>query len=148
MAAPTIATRLTSESLRTSGVPPDGRSHSPEDAIQAARANDRALDPLPLAYGYLRVDLLDSVALILGEQRLVTAAFQLGCQLAAVFLEPAPHSTTVPPAFLDLVQECRRSEAHTVITVCGHMSGMAVPHTCLLDILARRAAAQVCEVAL
>ena len=100
----------------------------------------------PLAYGYLRLDLVDDGEV--AERVMVAAAQAAGCQLGAVFREWSPQTATVPPAFLDLVCECCRAEAHTVITVLGHLSGMAVPRMVLLDMLAVRADAQVCEVAL
>ncbi|MFJ4651075.1 hypothetical protein ACIP5Y_07355 [Nocardia sp. NPDC088792] len=103
---------------------------------------------LPLAYGYLRADLLGNLTLDIGERILAASACKLGCELAAVFLESDPLSETVPPAFLDLLEECRRSGAHLVLTGCGHMSGMVVPHSCLLNVLALRADVHVCEVAL
>ncbi len=101
---------------------------------------------LPLAYGYLRVDLLPG-ELDVWERRLVEVARGLGVELAAVFRESSPQAT-VPPAYLDLLHECCRADAHIVVTVLGHLSGMAIPHTCLIDILLIRADARVCEVAL
>ncbi|MRH86649.1 hypothetical protein GFY24_04040 [Nocardia sp. SYP-A9097] len=99
---------------------------------------------LPLAYGYLRLELLgDETAL--WEGRLASAARELGFELAAIFREYAPDAT-VPPAYLDLLDECRRARAHLVMTAAGHLSGMRVPRTCLLGLLAVRAGAQVCEV--
>ncbi|WP_280267593.1 hypothetical protein [Nocardia wallacei] len=100
---------------------------------------------LPLAYGYLRVDLLDD-ELIACEERLTAVAQDLGFELAAVFCEQPPQRASIPPAYLELLRECCRTQAHTVITLPGHLSGMAVPRMCLLEVLAVRAAAQVCEV--
>ncbi|MEU0539633.1 hypothetical protein [Nocardia sp. NPDC005978] len=105
------------------------------------------MNPLPpLAYGYLRLDLLDASAIESHRRRLSTAARELGCELGTVFLEPHPRDETVPSAFLDLLHECRRAQARTVITLCGHLTGLPVPHDCLLGVLADRAAATVCEV--
>ncbi|MFJ4652121.1 hypothetical protein ACIP5Y_12725 [Nocardia sp. NPDC088792] len=101
---------------------------------------------LPLAYGYLRIDLL-SGEVADWEHRLVEVSRGLGVEVAAVFRESSPQGT-VPPAYLELVHECCRTGAHIVITAPGHLSGMAIPHTCLLDILAIRAGARVCEVSL
>lgn len=102
----------------------------------------------PLAYGYLRTDLLGSADLAICEARLAEAARRLGCQLGCIFHEDSPQTSTVPPAYLDLVRECCRAEAHRVVTGCGHLCGMAIPRTSLLDVLAVRAQVQVCEVAL
>ena len=88
---------------------------------------------LPLAYGYLRDDLLrdpDS-----SEDRLRAASRSLGYELGTIFHERAPQSGTLPPVFVDLVQECRRSQAHTVLTLRGHLS-MPMCRTVLLRILA------------
>ncbi len=99
----------------------------------------------PLAYGYLRVDLVDDGDL--AERLMVAAAQAAGCELAAVFWERSPQST-VPPAWLDLVCECCRAEAHTVFTALGHLCDMALPRMVLLEMLAVRADAQVSEVSL
>ncbi|MBU3061969.1 hypothetical protein KO481_10585 [Nocardia sp. NEAU-G5] len=101
---------------------------------------------LPLAYGYLRDDLLgdgDSNSI---EDRLRRAARSLGFELATVFHEPSPQNGTLPPAFVDLVQECRRAAAHVVITLRGHLSEMATCKMVLLTILDVRAGAAVHEV--
>ncbi|MEV2226117.1 hypothetical protein AB0E01_40575 [Nocardia vinacea] len=76
----------------------------------------------PLAYGYLRDDLIgdrdrDSV-----EEMLRDAARLLGYQLGTVFHEPPTETGLLPAAFVELLQECRRAAAHTVITLAGHMS--------------------------
>ncbi|WP_280382743.1 hypothetical protein [Nocardia wallacei] len=100
----------------------------------------------PLAYGYLRTDLVGDGDR--AERQMIRAAWDLGFQLAAVFREQSPQTAAVPPAYVDLVCECCRAEAHMVITVPGHLCGMAVPRMVLLDMLAVRAHAQVCEVTL
>src|SRR5262245_7188012 len=94
---------------------------------------------LPLAYGYLRDDLLRDRDTNSSEDRLRIAAEELGYALGTVFHEPVPQNGTLPPAFVDLVQECRRAEAHTVLTLPGHMSGMSVCRMVLLAILDVRA---------
>lgn len=99
---------------------------------------------LPLAYGYLRLELLGG-EIATWEGRLAAAALELGFELAAVFREHAPEAT-VPPAYLDLLHECRRAQAHLVMTATGHLSGMTVPRACLLGLLAARAGARVYEV--
>jgi hypothetical protein len=90
---------------------------------------------LPLAYGYLRADLLRERDRKSGEDRLRAAAESLGYALAAVFYEPAPQNGTLPPAFVELVQECRRTEARVVLTLSGHLSGRAVLRKILMAIL-------------
>ncbi|MFQ6392448.1 hypothetical protein ACLMAJ_03230 [Nocardia sp. KC 131] len=100
---------------------------------------------LPLAYGYLRDDLLDDHSSP-SEERLRLTAESLGYELGTVFHEPAPQSATLPPAFVDLVQECRRAAAHTVITLRGHLSNMSVCRMVLLTVLDVRADAAVHEV--
>ncbi|MGO4649765.1 hypothetical protein AB4305_33280 [Nocardia sp. 2YAB30] len=99
---------------------------------------------LPLAYGYLRDDLLGDPNA--SEDKPRTAARSLGRALGTVFHEPAPQSATLPPAFIDLVQECRRAEAHTVLTMHVHLSGMSVCRMVLLEILDIRADFAVQEV--
>jgi hypothetical protein len=69
-----------------------------------------------------------------------------GFRMGTVFHEPEPQNATLPPVFADLVQECRRSEAHAVITVHGHMSEMAVCRMVLVAILDVRAGAAVHEI--
>jgi hypothetical protein len=101
---------------------------------------------LPLAYGYLRDDLLDERGSSPGEDTLRDTARSLGYELGTVFHEPAPQNGTLPPAFVDLVQECRRAAAHTVITLRGHLSNMAVCRMVLLAVLDVRAGAAVHEV--
>jgi hypothetical protein len=83
--------------------------------------------------------------LITCEQRLQAFARERGYQLAAVFQERAPQNATLPQAFIDLIDECRRAEAHIVFTLCGHLTGMATPRMCLLDVMAARGHAHVCE---
>lgn len=77
--------------------------------------------PPPLAYGYLRLDLVSADDLHSSELRLTMAAKTLGCELAAIFREPTPE-TTVPPAYSELVRECCRAEARIVITGRDHLS--------------------------
>ncbi|WP_157110743.1 hypothetical protein [Nocardia anaemiae] len=101
---------------------------------------------LPLAYGYLRGDLLRDRDRNSSEDRLRDTARSLGYELGAVFCEPPPQNATLPPAFVDLVQECRRAEAHAVITPRGHMSDMSVCRMVLLAVLEVRAGAAVHEV--
>ncbi|WP_327110698.1 hypothetical protein OHB12_23310 [Nocardia sp. NBC_01730] len=101
---------------------------------------------LPLAYGYLRDDLLGDCDSDSSEDRLRNTARSLGYELGAVFREPAPQNAMLPPAFVDLVQECRRAAAHVVITLRGHMSDMAVCRMVLLTVLDVRAGATVHEV--
>ncbi|WP_063039508.1 hypothetical protein [Nocardia grenadensis] len=73
------------------------------------------------------------------------AARSLGYELATVFHEPAPQSATLPPVFIDLVKECRRAEARMVLTLCGHLSGMAVCRMVLLSVLDVRGNVEVQE---
>jgi hypothetical protein len=101
---------------------------------------------LPLAYGYLRDDLLGDRDSNSSEDRLRNTARSLGYELGTVFREPTPQNGTLPPAFVDLVQECRRAEAHIVITPHGHMSEMSVCRMILVTILEVRAGAAVHEV--
>ncbi len=101
---------------------------------------------LPLAYGYMRDDLLDDRNFRSSEDKLRDTARSLGYELGTVFHEPEPQNATLPPAFADLVQECRRAAAHAVITVRGHMSDMAVCRMVLLAILDVRAGVAVHEV--
>lgn len=90
---------------------------------------------LPLAYGYFREDLLGVSDPKSSEDKLRTAAESLGYSLGAIFREPTPQSGTLPPAFVELVQECRRSAAHSVLTLNGHLSGMCVCRMVLLAVL-------------
>ncbi|MGO4614783.1 hypothetical protein AB4305_00405 [Nocardia sp. 2YAB30] len=99
---------------------------------------------LPLAYGYIRLDLAGR-ELATCEQRMQAFARERGYQLAAVFRERAPQAATLPQAFIDLIDECRRAEAHMVFTLCGHLAGMATPRACLVDVMAARGRAHVCE---
>ncbi|WP_157116556.1 hypothetical protein [Nocardia vaccinii] len=101
---------------------------------------------LPLVYGYLRDDLLDESGSPPSEDRLRNAARSLGYELGTVFHEPAFQKGTLPPAFVDLVHECRRAAAHTVITLRGHLSDMAVCCMILLTVLDVRANAAVHEI--
>lgn len=89
----------------------------------------------PLAYGYLRDDLLDAHDPVSSEDKLRTAAASLGYALGTVFREPAPQNGTLPPAFVELVRECRRSEAHTVLTLNGHLSSICMYRTVLAAVL-------------
>ncbi|MGO4614213.1 hypothetical protein AB4Z47_09005 [Nocardia sp. 2TAF39] len=96
----------------------------------------------------MRDDLLRDRDANSSEDRLRNTARSLGYDLGAVFHEPAPQNGTLPPAFVDLVQECRRAEARTVITPHGHMSDMSICRMVLLAVLDVRAAAAVHEVEL
>ncbi|MEV4126785.1 hypothetical protein [Nocardia sp. NPDC049707] len=98
---------------------------------------------LPLAYGYVRDELLRDCDRNSSDDRLRAAARSLGYALGGVFHEPASETATLPPAFVDLVQECRRAEAHTVLTLPGHLSGMSVCRMVLLAILDVRADAAI-----
>ncbi|MBF6207964.1 hypothetical protein IU483_28350 [Streptomyces gardneri] len=102
---------------------------------------------LPLAYGYLRDDLIVDRDRDIGEDTLRAAARSLGYELAAVFHEPPPQGGLLPPAFADLIQECRRAAAHVVITLQGHLSNMAMSRMVLQEVLHVRAEAVVHEVA-
>jgi hypothetical protein len=102
----------------------------------------------PLAYGYVRDDLLDDRNFGSSEERLRETARSLGYELGTVFHEPEPQNATLPPAFVDLVQECRRAAAHAVITLHGHMSHMAVCRIVLLTILDVRAGVAIHEVSM
>ncbi|WP_063057474.1 hypothetical protein [Nocardia sienata] len=75
---------------------------------------------LPLAYGYLRDDLLSERGS--ADGMLQAAANALGYELGTVFHEPRPWSAGLPPAFADLLMECRRAAANAVITPHGHLS--------------------------
>lgn len=101
----------------------------------------------PLAYGYLRDDVLCDRDSVSSEDRLRDAARSLGYELGAVFREPAPQNGTLPPAFVELVQECRRTAAQAVITLPGHLSNMSVCRMVLLAVLEVRADTAVHEVA-
>ncbi|MGF6885967.1 hypothetical protein ABIA39_007520 [Nocardia sp. GAS34] len=101
---------------------------------------------LPLAYGYVRDGLLDDRDFGSSEDKLRETARSLGYELGTVFHEPGPQNAALPPAFADMVQECRRAAAHAVITVRGHMSDMAVCRMVLVAILDVRAGAAVHEV--
>ncbi|MGW4095037.1 hypothetical protein [Nocardia sp. NPDC004750] len=100
----------------------------------------------PLAYGYLRDDLANDCDRDSDEERLRAAATALGYELAAVFYEPAPQSGLLPPAFADLIQECRRAAAHAVITMQGHLSNMAISRIMLHEVLHSRTQAIVHEI--
>ncbi|MQY20604.1 hypothetical protein [Nocardia macrotermitis] len=100
----------------------------------------------PLAYGYLRSDLLRDRDPNSVEQRLRTAAATLGYALGTIFYEPLPDSGTLPPAFVELVHECRRTEAHTVLTLHGHLSGMSVCCKVLEAILGGHTGATIQEI--
>ncbi|MEG8182199.1 hypothetical protein GZH49_27370 [Nocardia terpenica] len=103
---------------------------------------------LPLAYGYLRDDLLHEIEPATGEELLMDRARQLGYEIASVFHEPPLGSETIPQTFMDLVWECCRTEARAVITPSGHMSGMKISRMCLTAILTKRADTRVHEVEL
>ncbi|WP_067480905.1 hypothetical protein [Nocardia amamiensis] len=102
---------------------------------------------LPLAYGYSRDDLIHDRDRDAGEATLRAAATSLGYDLAAVFHEPSPQSGLLPPAFVDLIQECRRAGAHLVLTLQGHMSSMSMSRMVLHEVLHARAEAVVHEIA-
>ncbi|WP_159851022.1 hypothetical protein [Nocardia sp. CY41] len=101
---------------------------------------------LPLAYGYLRDDLINDGDRNKGEDMLRAAATSLGYELATVCHEPPPQSGLLPPAFVDLIQECRRAAAHLVITVQGHLSNMSISRMILQEILHARIEAIVHEI--
>ncbi|RMI30116.1 hypothetical protein [Nocardia stercoris] len=100
---------------------------------------------IPLAYGYVRTDLVAPQRLAETVARLTAAAADHGHELATVFYEDSPQSAALPEAFAELTIECRRSGAHTVFTLPGHLGGMAIPRICLLDFLAARGNAHVWE---
>jgi hypothetical protein len=81
---------------------------------------------LPLAYGYIREGLLHDRDQRLSEDQLRKTTSSLGYELGTVFREPAPENGLLPPAFVDLVQECLRAEVRAVITPHGHMPDMSV----------------------
>ncbi|WP_458688413.1 hypothetical protein [Nocardia tengchongensis] len=101
---------------------------------------------LPLAYGYVRDDLLSNRDPGVCDKMLRAAAKSLGYALGTVFHERGAEGTTLPPVFVDLVQECRRARACTVLTLPGHLSGTSVCHRVLLAILEARAEAAIQEV--
>ncbi|MET8800221.1 hypothetical protein ABZV91_27970 [Nocardia sp. NPDC004568] len=101
---------------------------------------------LPLAYGYLRDDLLGAHDPAADEDKLRTAAASRGYALGTVFREPAPQNGMLPPAFVELVRECRRSDAHTVLTLNGHLSGMCICRMVLVAVLDVRADAAIQEI--
>ncbi|WP_159851150.1 hypothetical protein [Nocardia sp. CY41] len=100
----------------------------------------------PLAYGYLRDDLIHDRDGDSGEDTLRAAARSLGYELGAVFHEPPPQGGLLPPAFIELIQECRRVAAHAVITVQGHLSNMSMSRMVLHEVLHTRAEAVVHEI--
>lgn len=100
----------------------------------------------PLAYGYLRDELLVGVELPRCDQRLIAIARRMGFDMAAIFHERTDFSSIVPGAFLDLVHECRRARARMVFTLPGHIAGLTVPAASLLNVLADRGEAAVFEV--
>ncbi|MFD7842788.1 hypothetical protein ACFV4K_07625 [Nocardia sp. NPDC059764] len=89
----------------------------------------------PLAYGYVRDDLLSNRDPSASDTLLRAAARSLGYVLGTVFHEPGPQSATLPPVFVDLVHECRRAEACTVLTLPGHLASTSVCRKVLLAIL-------------
>ncbi|MGW4095099.1 hypothetical protein [Nocardia sp. NPDC004750] len=101
---------------------------------------------LPLAYGYLRDDLITDHDRDAGDERLRVAAISLGYELATVFHEPRPQGGLLPPVFVDLIQECRRAAAHAVITLPGHLSNMSMCRMVLQEVLHVRAEAVVHEI--
>ncbi|MEV6259025.1 hypothetical protein ACIHAX_35755 [Nocardia sp. NPDC051929] len=103
---------------------------------------------LPLAYGYLRdglIEVADGEG-DLGENTLRAADRSLGYELGTVFHEPPPDTGLLRPAFVDLIQECRRAAAHAVITLSGHLSNMSVSRMVLRAALQVRADAVVHEI--
>lgn len=102
----------------------------------------------PLMYGYLRLDLLNDLDVSACDARLEAFACEHGYEFGTVFHELSPQTWAVPYAFAQLVHECRRSEAHVVATLAGHISGMAMPRICLLDFLAARGHAHITELPL
>ena len=98
---------------------------------------------LPLAYGYLRDDLLSERGS--AEGMLQAAAIALGYELGTVFHEPRRRSDGLPPAFVDLLTECRRAAANAVITPHGHLSE-TVSRTVLQTALVARCQLVVHEV--
>ncbi|MGW4091409.1 hypothetical protein [Nocardia sp. NPDC004750] len=101
---------------------------------------------LPLAYGYLRDDLITDRDRDAGEDTLRAAATSLGFELATMFYEPPPQGGLLPPAFVDLIQECRRAAAHAVITLPGHLSNMSMARMVLQEVLHVRAEAVIHEI--
>ena len=97
----------------------------------------------PLAYGYLRDDLLSERGRAEGMLR--AAATALGYELGTVFHEPRRGSEGLPPAFVDLLMECRRAAAIAVITPHGHLSE-TVSRTVLQTALVARCQLVVHEV--
>jgi hypothetical protein len=79
-----------------------------------------------------------------GEDTLRAIARSLGYELATVFHEPTPQGGLLPPAFAEMIHECRRAAAHVVITLPGHLSNMS--RTVLQEILRIGAEAVVHEV--
>ncbi|QIS09821.1 hypothetical protein [Nocardia arthritidis] len=102
----------------------------------------------PLCYGYLRLDLVDEDTVEAYDAALARIAFaEYQHQLAGVFHESSPQSCQLPPELVRLVAECVRAEAHMVLTIAGHLSGMGVARICVLDYIARQGRAHVVEVA-
>ncbi|MEV6323731.1 hypothetical protein AB0M45_21435 [Nocardia sp. NPDC051787] len=99
----------------------------------------------PLVYGYLRLDLLEGSEVAACHAQLEAFARQHGYEFAAVFHESSPQTWSVPHAFAELVHACRRSGTHVVVTLAGHLSGMAMSRICLLDFLAARGNAHLME---
>ncbi len=99
----------------------------------------------PLMYGYLRLDLLTASEAARCAAQLEAFAGEHGYEFGAVFHEPSPQTWSVPQAFVELVHACRRSGAQMVVTLAGHLSGMGMPRTCLLDFLTARGNAQLME---
>ena len=98
---------------------------------------------LPLAYGYLRDDLLSERGC--AESMLRAAAIALGYELGTVFHEPRRWGAGLPPAFVDLLEECRRAAANAVITPHGHLSE-TVSRPVLQTVLAARCELVVHEI--
>ncbi|MET8800978.1 hypothetical protein ABZV91_31955 [Nocardia sp. NPDC004568] len=102
----------------------------------------RMIALLPLAYGHLRDDLVhDRDA---GDDALRAAARPLGHEPATVFHETSS-SGLLPPAFVDLIQECRRAAVRKVLTLQGHMTNTSMSPMFLHEILFALAAAVVHE---
>lgn len=109
----------------------------------AERSTDARV--LPLVYGYLRLDLLKASEVSRCHAQLEAFAREHGYEFGAVFHESSPQSWSIPRAFAELVHACRRSGADVVVTLTGHLSGMAMSRICLLDFLAARGNARLME---
>jgi len=100
---------------------------------------------LPLCYGYLRTDLIAVGAVAVYDEALARMATARGYQLGTVFHEPSPQAAPLSRAVAELAAECRRADAHLVLTFQGHLSDMTVSRGCLLAYLRSRGHAEVIE---